>query len=712
MKIKIAILLLLICVVPSQLSAQYEINGTITAKDDSPLVGVNITIKGTYDGTITDINGAFSLMTDEEHPTLLISYIGYKPEEIAVNKNSGNLALVLKESITSLNAVTITAGTFSAGDKKRATVLEPLDIYTTAGSLGDINGALKTLPGTQAASDDGRLLVRGGEAAETKVHVDGLLAAKPYYSKVPDLPTRGRFAPSLFSGTVFSTGGYSAEYGQALSSILILESNDIAVEEVTGLSFMSVGAEASKTWCSPGKSSSAGVSYTNLAPYYGVANNRLEWLKPSEAVNLNFMHRQKSDNGSLFKLFSTFDYGIQEFNTPVGENISNIDTEGGSAYINMTYSTPLSTDISLKTGLASTIDNNRQIAGDHRTLDREVNIEGRLSIDHHLSDAIRLNYGISDAFTTYNQEYNHLNAPEQYDIQVNDHIAGVFIEPEIRLSAELAIRPGLRYEYSSYLEESSLSPRLSAAYKTGKNSHFTAAWGHFFQNPVNEYMKYTSRLEFEKAIHYLLGYQTGTLKKRLFRAEAYYKDYKQLISYDNYSNNRYINLANTGKGYARGIDVFFRDKETFRYTDYWLSYSYIDTERHYKNYPNAVTPSYIAEHTFSAVGKYFIGSINTQIGATWLMASGRPYHKEGDEKFMNRTAPLYNDLSLNLSYLTYIGDHFTIIHFSFSNVLGRDHLVGYRNIPSPDDDTGYIQMPIMPDIKQFLFLGIFISINS
>ncbi|MCG8580461.1 MAG: carboxypeptidase-like regulatory domain-containing protein, partial [Bacteroidales bacterium] len=167
MKIKVAITLLFIFIIQTGLIAQTEINGKITAKDDSPLIGVNITIKGTYDGTITDTNGDFSLTTNEEEPTLLISYIGYKDEEVAVHKSSGKISVVLKESITSLNAVTITAGTFSAGDKKRATVLEPLDIYTTAGSLGDINGALKTLPGSQPASDDGRLLGRGGEAAET-----------------------------------------------------------------------------------------------------------------------------------------------------------------------------------------------------------------------------------------------------------------------------------------------------------------------------------------------------------------------------------------------------------------------------------------------------------------------------------------------------------------------------------------------------------------
>ncbi|MCT4589919.1 MAG: carboxypeptidase-like regulatory domain-containing protein [Carboxylicivirga sp.] len=710
MKIKRTIILFSAVLISLSAKAQKTISGHITAKDNSPLVGVNITIKDTYDGTISDTNGQFELVANEDQ-AIVVSYIGYNTKELSVDEITAPIHIVLKESVTSLNAVTITAGTFSLGDKKRATVLEPLDIYTTAGSLGDINGALKTLPGVQPASDDGRLLVRGGEAAETKVHVDGLLAAKPYYSKVPDLPTRGRFAPSLFSGTVFSTGGYSAEYGQALSSILILESTDVALEELTSLSLMSIGAEASKTWCKTNQSTSMGMSYTNLAPYFNAVNNRLDWIKPAEAVNFNLMHRQKKDNGALFKLFSNFDYGVQEFNAPIGDSFTNIDTEGGNAYVNMTYSQPIFENGLLKAGLASTINHNRQIAGYYHTLDKELYLEGRLSVNQSISNAITLNYGISDAFTAYNQDYKHLNEAISYDANVNDHILGVFVEPEVRLSAQFAIRPGLRYEYSSYLESSSLSPRFSLAYKTGKNSLLSAAWGHYYQNPVNDYLKYTSELQFEKAVHYLLSFQTGTIKNRLFRIEAYYKDYQDLITYDLHDEYQLSNLNNKGSGYAKGIDIFFRDRETFKRTDYWLSYSYIDTERDYKYYPEAATPSFISKHTFSAVGKYFWGAINTQIGATWLLASGRPYHKPG-EQFMNQKAPLYNDLSMNLSYLTHIGNHNTIVHFSFSNILGRDHLVGYRNIPSPNGNGDFIQMPILPDIKQFVFLGVFISING
>jgi hypothetical protein len=125
--------------------------------------------------------------------------------------------------------------------------MKPLDIYTTPSANGDVMAAMRTMPGTQTAADDGRLMVRGGDVYETKTYIDGLIAAEPYYSKTPDIATRGRFAPSLFSGVMFSSGGYSAEYGQALSSVLVLNSNDLAAEDVTGVSLMSIGGEANTT---------------------------------------------------------------------------------------------------------------------------------------------------------------------------------------------------------------------------------------------------------------------------------------------------------------------------------------------------------------------------------------------------------------------------------------------------------------------------------
>lgn len=697
-----------------QMMGQDRLAGWVQSTDGEPLVGVNLYIEGSYDGTITDGEGQFEFTTEAAHEKkLVVSYMGYSTKVVPLaNKELTKLHIQLKESVTSLNAVTITAGSFNAGDKSRATVLEPMDIYTTAGSMGDINAALKTLPGTQAAADDGRLLVRGGEAAETKVYVDGLLAAKPYYSKVPDMPTRGRFAPSLFSGTVFSTGGYSAEYGQALSSVLVLESNDIAVQEITGLSLMSIGAGVDKTWCSKNQSTSMSLNYMNMKPYYNRVNTQRDWVKPVESANMSFMHRQRFENGGLLKVFGNADFGLLGFNTFYNaDEPYYIDSEGGNGYLNATYRMSLSDKTGFRTGVAVTYDDDRLLAGPHRVREDELSIETRAALVHSLTDGIKLTWGASDAYTHYNQKYNERQQSIHWNGGVEDHIIGVFVEPEIKLSAKFAVRPGLRYEYSTYLDRSSLSPRVSMAYKTGKNSQLSAAYGRFFQNPSNTYLKYSAAFDFEEATHYILGFQTGDLKKRMFRSEVYYKDYNDLVAFQSNETNYYPTYSNEGTGYALGLDLFYRDRQTIKHTDFWLSYSYIDTKRKYKDYPERVTPGYISEHTFSAVAKYWMGAINTQIGATWVTASGKPYHQPGDASFMSRKSPVYHDLSMNLSYLTHIGDNSTIVHFAINNVLGMNQHLGYNAANAIDGSSTGPMIAVHPDVKQFLILALFISIQ-
>ena len=113
----------------------------------------------------------------------MASFIGFKTWEKEIDlSTSVAIDITLRENISSIDAVTITAGIFAASDEKRASILKPLDIYTTAGSNGDIMAAMKTMPGSQSSPDDGRLMVRGGDAYD-QTYIDGFL--RPYYSKTP-----------------------------------------------------------------------------------------------------------------------------------------------------------------------------------------------------------------------------------------------------------------------------------------------------------------------------------------------------------------------------------------------------------------------------------------------------------------------------------------------------------------------------------------------
>src|SRR5690606_26520438 len=222
--------------------AQTTVSGTVTDTKNKPVFGANVFIEGTYDGTTTKENGSFSFTTtSEEIQTLVVSYLSFQTEKKQGEVSSfSGLKIVLREDVNTLDAVVLTAGTFEAGERARISVLKPLDIVTTAGSAGDIVAALQTLPGTQTVGDDGRLFVRGGEAGETQTFVDGIRVAQPYGATVQNMPTRGRFSPFLFSGISFSTGGYSAEYGEALSSVLLLNTEDIAQQNQTDISLMTV----------------------------------------------------------------------------------------------------------------------------------------------------------------------------------------------------------------------------------------------------------------------------------------------------------------------------------------------------------------------------------------------------------------------------------------------------------------------------------------
>src|SRR5215813_7055069 len=108
---------------------QTTISGKVISKKD-PVPGASITLKDTYDGTTTDSSGNFKFSTSEKGDRILvITAVGFKPVEQKVTLSGSPLSLEIpmKEEVTELNAVIVTAGTFEAGDKKRAAVLSSID---------------------------------------------------------------------------------------------------------------------------------------------------------------------------------------------------------------------------------------------------------------------------------------------------------------------------------------------------------------------------------------------------------------------------------------------------------------------------------------------------------------------------------------------------------------------------------------------------------
>ena len=76
--------------------------------EQGPLIGVNVLIKGTTIGCITDFDGNFSLTTTEENPVVVFSYIGYKTQEVVARGNAP-LQVVLVSDTQVMDEVVVTA---------------------------------------------------------------------------------------------------------------------------------------------------------------------------------------------------------------------------------------------------------------------------------------------------------------------------------------------------------------------------------------------------------------------------------------------------------------------------------------------------------------------------------------------------------------------------------------------------------------------------
>ncbi len=692
--------------------AQTNISGTVLDDKNTPIVGANVYLEGTYDGASTDENGNFSFETTESRTqTLVISIISFETHyEIGDVTFFKNLHVILKEAINQLTGVTLTAGLFEAGDNSKVSVLKPLDIVTTAGAAGDFVAALQTLPGTSTVSEDGRLFVRGGSAGETQVFIDGLRVFQPFNATANNIPTRGRFSPFLFKGITFSTGGYSAEYGQALSSILLLNTIDVPEQEKTDISVMSVGGGVGHTEIWGNESLSINTSYINLAPYEFLipSNQGVRWNKPYESISGEAVFRSKGEN-NIFKLYTGFnhsDLDIEQEDINFEEFVR-FKLKNKNLYFNASYKHFLENEWTLTAGASISADTNEIAILTDEIKTKEIGTHLKLKLKKNFSSRFQLNFGGE----YFNLDYDDTFLTEDelsFKSEYNDDLFAAFTEADIFFSNRFAMKLGLRGEHSNAMQAFNLAPRVSLAYKSSENGQFSLAYGDFYQNPSVEYVKFEKALDTEKASHYILNYQYSGDGKT-FRAEAYYKDYDKLVKYDTDRPQFDSNYNNLGSGYATGLDVFWRDNKNIKNLDYWISYSFLDTERDYLNFEELATPIFAPKHNFSVVTKYWINDWRSQVGFSYTHASGRPYDNPNTNEFLAEKTKSYNNLSLNWAYLI---SQQKILYFSVNNALGFNNVNGYQYANDTNSNGVFDRRTIRPSADTFFFVGFFWTISS
>ena len=692
--------------------AQTRIDGYVLTTGGDTLTGANIWLPGTYDGATSDAHGYFSFKSTEKGMwSLQVTYIGCDTFRQQVNLEGSNVTVQvrMKGDNSALQEVVISAGSFeAASDRRRAVVLTPVDIALTASATADIAGAIATLPGTTRNGESGQILVRGGAAYETRTFIDGLYVQNPYNSSVPNVPARNRFSPFLFKGTQFSTGGYSAEYGQALSSALILNTEDLAPETTTGLSLMSVGLGLSHTRRWETRSLSVSGSYTNLAPYTALVPQRIDWIAPPQSGGGELTYRQKTGGDGMFKIYTSVNRSRMEMRYPdpfEPQVTVPLRLQADNVYANMSYRGILKEKWALFAGGAYTF--NRDVVESTFSNDQaQQSGQLRFTLARPFGDYLKFKFGAEYLHGRFDEVYRPSDSLI-FNTLRNERYAAGFAETDIFFTRKIVARAGLRGEYSALLGRANLAPRLSAAYVLGKDEQIALAVGQFYQTPEYEQLRYHTELRFERATHYMLNYQR-IRDKFTFRVEGYYKRYAQLAKSDPETGLP----GSRGSGYARGVDVFFRDQKTIKRGDYWISYAYLDTKRDYRDFPETAVPVFAAAHNVSVVYKHWFPGINTAFGATYAFQSPRPYNDPNRPGFNKGRTPSYHDLSVNASYLTNLWGNFTILYVSATNIPGFEQTFGYQFSATPDADGQFPSRAITPPAKHFLFVGLFVNFGK
>lgn len=177
-----------IVITPSSFYQEINITGTVTSSSGSPLPGVNIIEKGTQNGTITDVEGNYTISVSGPDGVLTFSFVGFLTEEVQVGTKT-TVDVVLVEDILQLDAIVVVGyGTQKKSDITGSVTSVPeerLSKLPVTNVMQAVQGAVSGVNITQVSSipgEDPTILVRGGgsltASTDPYVVVDGIPITK------------------------------------------------------------------------------------------------------------------------------------------------------------------------------------------------------------------------------------------------------------------------------------------------------------------------------------------------------------------------------------------------------------------------------------------------------------------------------------------------------------------------------------------------------
>ena len=218
------IILLLFIIIPSVAWAEgkIKITGYIRDTDNNPMELVNVHIKNSLVGTMSNEKGFYSIsVAPEDSITLVYSCIGYHKAERIIPQASSDMRINVKLHPVSFNLAEITVSQI----RKQTNTMEHLDAEHVKllpdPSGGSIESLVVTFAGVSSNNElSSQYSVRGGSFDENIVYVNGVEIFRPLLIRSGQQEGLSFVNPDLTESVEFSAGGFEARYGDKMSSVL------------------------------------------------------------------------------------------------------------------------------------------------------------------------------------------------------------------------------------------------------------------------------------------------------------------------------------------------------------------------------------------------------------------------------------------------------------------------------------------------------------
>ncbi len=202
----------------SQMAMAWTIGGRVTDKDNYPISDASAALLGTNVGTLTDEDGRFTLDVKSDTAILSVSMLGYTEERFKITNKSGYLRIRLKEDDIVLDEFQI------EGQRKQSNSVVLIDVSNMRNVptvTGGVEGLVKSQAGVVSTNElSQQYSVRGGSYDENSVYVNGIEIFRPQLVRSAQQEGLSFVNLDMVENVEFSSGGFAAEVGDKMSSVL------------------------------------------------------------------------------------------------------------------------------------------------------------------------------------------------------------------------------------------------------------------------------------------------------------------------------------------------------------------------------------------------------------------------------------------------------------------------------------------------------------